>query len=26
MTDAKPGFGPNPKEPSPTNIISPHLG
>jgi len=26
MTDAKPGFGLNSKEPSPTNIINPNLG
>jgi len=26
MTDAKPGFGPNTKEPSRMNIINPHLG
>ena len=26
MTDAKPGFGPNSKEPSPMNIVNPNLG
>ena len=26
MTDAKPGFSPNPKELSPMNIINPNLG
>ena len=26
MTDAKPGFGPNTKEPSHMNIINPNLG
>jgi len=26
MTDAKPGFGPNTKEPSRMNIINPNLG
>ena len=26
MTDAKPGFGPNSKEPSPMNIINPNRG